>query len=170
MTAASCPCTVDCIDNCMGEWNIYCSNLSTHQYDVHSLFTNDQCSNQICCGDIINQTEKYFVCSPNLYQNVICNHNVGLDIALIASLAMAGVIVFFFIFLMIRYIYKKFKKDEMQKLLDQQRKLQQESKSQKPRKKRYKKMAKNNHDENQATNLLDDQQDDKSPSTPISLN
>merc|ERR1711933_102371 len=72
--ASPCLCTVDCIGNCMGDWNVYCSNVSNLNssdinFDVHSLFGNDECSPDYCCGDIVNQSEPYFVCPVNLYEN-----------------------------------------------------------------------------------------------------
>eukprot|EP00483_Globobulimina_turgida_P003755 UN03761 len=93
LSVSHCPCTADCIENCMSEWNIYCSNTSNYspliEYDIHSFFANDACFPDYCCDDVINQTEDYFVCSPNIFANVYCKHSVGLDIALIASVVMA---------------------------------------------------------------------------------
>lgn len=181
--ATDCPCSIDCIDNCMGEWNIYCDNLTTTaiEYDIHALFANDKCNaSDYCCGRIVNRSEDFFVCQPNIYQNVVCKHSVGLDIAVVASLAMAGVIVFFFIFLGIRYVYRKVKQTEMKKELERKRKLEQKKKnkiksgSSKKRKLKSQRLKTITNEDTHTTNLLDsgndDDDDTKTASTPATVN
>ena len=161
-------------------WNIYCDNLTTitTEYDIHALFTSDRCNaSDYCCGNIVNRSEDFFVCPANIYQNVVCKHSVGLDIAVIASLAMAGVIVFFFIFLLIRYIYRRFKQTELKKELERKRRLEQEKKgkkksggsSKKRKKLKSQRLKTITTDDNHTTNLLNsdnDNDDTKNASTP----
>ena len=176
-----CPCTIDCIDNCMGDWNIYCSNESNNKYDIHALFSNDECnSTDYCCGKIVNKSEEFFVCSPNIYDNVVCKHSVGLDIAVIASLAMAGVIIFFFLFLLARYIYRKFKNTTAKQELRKKRQMEHNKSSKKDNKNKNKHKRKHKSqrlktietDDNKTTNLLNSDNTDhtKTPSTPITVN
>ena len=85
-SASDCPCSVDCIDNCMAQWDVHCANGSGADFDAMSVFSGDVCEPAACCGNIVIESEPYFVCAANLFSNVICKHSVGLDIALIASL------------------------------------------------------------------------------------
>ena len=130
---------------CTGDWNLYCSNMSdanSSKFNLHSVFGNDECAPDYCCGNIVNESEPFFFCPSNLYQNVVCEHSVGLDIAVIASLVMAGIILFFFLFLFVRYIFRRMRKDELRKRFEKHKMESDKLKQKKSKPQKLKKIQK----------------------------
>ena len=113
--SGSCPCSVDCLVSCLGEWNLFCSNSTTERaWDSHSVFADNMCSGP-CCGDIVNLTMPAFECKNDMFTDVVCQHDVGLDIALLAAVAGGAVILMFFLFLGVRSICRKVKQKELRR-------------------------------------------------------
>lgn len=117
--SGTCPCSVECLVSCIGDWNLYCSNASDNatnwEWDTHSVFADNECQPGGCCADIVNLTVPAFECEKDMFTNLVCKHDVGLDIALIAAVAGGAVILVFFLFLGVRSVCRTVKQKELRR-------------------------------------------------------